>query len=168
MQQWRYPWDTEPAPVTLPKAPEPPPRGKPRGRRPASARRAMVRVAVTAPGWLYHHLTISGPAKSVADFAAAACGSGVTPWQLDGADIAEDIFILPTRSASRSRGRAQRARLHRRGQAPSWLPRLRLRNSTQKSKSEGCWQSRDHPLLDSQTRCSCPFRRRSIQCRSMA
>ena len=53
----------------------------------------MARHAGTAPAWLYHHLTISGPAEIVADFAAAARGSGVTPWQLDGADIEEDIFV---------------------------------------------------------------------------
>jgi hypothetical protein len=37
----------------------------------------------TTPQWLYHHLTINGPAETVATFAVAARGSGVVPWQLD-------------------------------------------------------------------------------------
>jgi hypothetical protein len=49
--------------------------------------------AQAAPGWLYHHLTISGPAETVNAFAAAARGSGITPWQLDYAAIEEDIFV---------------------------------------------------------------------------
>ena len=44
--------------------------------------------------WLYHHLTISGPADAVAAFAAAARGSGVVPWRVDGARFEEDIFNL--------------------------------------------------------------------------
>jgi hypothetical protein len=46
-----------------------------------------------APDWLYHHLTISGPVDSVENFAAAARGSGVTPWQLDFAALEEDIIV---------------------------------------------------------------------------
>jgi hypothetical protein len=46
-----------------------------------------------ASNWLYHHLTISGPAEHVESFAAAACGAGVIPWRLDGAAIEEDIFV---------------------------------------------------------------------------
>ena len=94
MADWQYPWDTEPAPVAVPQEPEAvPPKRKPRGRRPASVMQDLVRQSDMAPAWLYHHLTISGPAEIVANFAAAACGAGVTPWQLDGADIAEDIFL---------------------------------------------------------------------------
>jgi hypothetical protein len=33
----------------------------------------------TPPQWVYHHLTISGPAETVAAFAVAARGSGVVP-----------------------------------------------------------------------------------------
>ncbi len=47
-----------------------------------------------APTWLYHHLTINGPAESVAAFAAAARGAGVIPWRLDFASIEEDVFAL--------------------------------------------------------------------------
>ena len=39
---------------------------KRRGRRPASHQKA----AAEPPAWLYHHLTVSGPAESVASFAA--------------------------------------------------------------------------------------------------
>jgi hypothetical protein len=87
------PWDTEPAPAATP-SPDPdaaPTKAKPRGRRPASVTRAAT--PATAPDWLYHHLTISGPAEIVEKFAAAARGAGVTPWQLDFAAIEEDIFV---------------------------------------------------------------------------
>jgi hypothetical protein len=49
-----------------------------------------------------HHLTISGPASTVDAFAAAARGSGITPWQLDYAAIEEDIF---TRAVSQPASR---------------------------------------------------------------
>ena len=44
--------------------------------------------------WLYHHLTIRGPAEAVVEFAAVARGAGVTPWHLDGATLEEDVFHL--------------------------------------------------------------------------
>jgi hypothetical protein len=87
------PWDTEPAPAATP-SPDPdaaPTRAKPRGRRPASVTRAAT--PATAPDWLYHHLTISGPAECLQEFVAAARGSGITPWQLDCAAIEEDVFV---------------------------------------------------------------------------
>jgi hypothetical protein len=90
------PWDAEPAaprpaPGVTPADPDAPqPKPKRRGRRPALVTRAITPAA--APHWLYHHLTISGPAAVVERFAAAARGSGVTPWQLDYAAIEEDIF----------------------------------------------------------------------------
>jgi hypothetical protein len=46
-----------------------------------------------APDWLFHHLTISGPADAVRDLATAGRGSGVIPWQLDYAALEEDIFV---------------------------------------------------------------------------
>jgi hypothetical protein len=90
---FQYPWETEPTSV----AKSPPSDGsvlkpKPRGRRPASVIRAAA--ARTAPDWLFHHLTISGPRAEVEDFAAAGRGSGITPWQLDFADIEETVFTL--------------------------------------------------------------------------
>ena len=84
MPGWQFPWDSEPAvadPSTL-TALLPTP-AKPRGRRPASAR-AMGGGSDVVPAWRNHHLTISGPADGVDRFAAAACGSGVIPWRLDG------------------------------------------------------------------------------------
>jgi hypothetical protein len=89
---FQFPWDTGPAPLAPPTDTDAPV-GKPksRGRRPASVTRATA--AGTAPGWLFHHLTISGPAETVERFAAAARGSGVTPWQVDYAALEDDIFV---------------------------------------------------------------------------
>lgn len=82
----RFPWDPdpEPAPPLPPLAKPLRPRGRPRGGPTASA----------PPDWLYHHLTISGPAGEVADFAAQARGAGVIPWRLDFARLEEDVFNL--------------------------------------------------------------------------
>jgi hypothetical protein len=73
-------------------------RPKPRGRRPVSAVRATEparegAAARNVADWLFHHLTISGPATAVGAFATAARGSGITPWQLDYAAIEEDVFV---------------------------------------------------------------------------
>jgi hypothetical protein len=92
MDGFRFPWDTPAAPV-VPK-PDPdarPSKAKRRGRRPAAVA-GWAWNATTAPDWLYHHLTISGPAETLARFAAAACGAGITPWQLDFAAIEEWVF----------------------------------------------------------------------------
>jgi hypothetical protein len=86
----RYPWDTDPAPIETPSALDAPP-PKRRGRRPAAQTSA---AAAEPPVWRYHHLTVSGPAESVASFATAARGAGVIPWQLDVARIEEDVFNL--------------------------------------------------------------------------
>jgi len=64
---------------------------KPRGRRPVPPRSAP---ASARPVWLYHHLTVTGPAAAIEDFAAAARGPGVTPWRIDGAALEEDVFNL--------------------------------------------------------------------------
>jgi hypothetical protein len=95
MDSLQFPWDITPAPVVVPPddPDAPPPKAKPRGRRPASLTRAAPLTGGTAPDWLYHHLTISGPAETVASFAAAARGAGVTPWQLDLAAIEETVFV---------------------------------------------------------------------------
>jgi hypothetical protein len=85
----RFPWDPKPAaPAGVPAATPSPP--KRRGRRPTMQ---AVPVAVGSP-WLYHHLTISGPAAAVTTFAEAARGSGILPWQVESARIEEDIFNL--------------------------------------------------------------------------
>ena len=70
--------------------------------RPAAATRSTVAPEAAAPDWLYHHLTVSGPADTIAAFAEAARGSGITPWQLDFADIEEDVFL---RAVSQPAGR---------------------------------------------------------------
>jgi hypothetical protein len=67
------------------------PAPKRRGRRPQAAPRA---ASATDPTWLYHHLTITGPAVRVAEFAVAASGAGVIPWRFDTASIEEDVFNL--------------------------------------------------------------------------
>jgi hypothetical protein len=88
----RFPWDVPSSPaVTPPPAEEPPAKAPRRGRRPASARPSAIRAA---PDWLYHHLTVSGPAEAVVAFAAAARGAGIIPWRLDFADIEETVFNL--------------------------------------------------------------------------
>jgi hypothetical protein len=98
----RFPWDTPEIPV----APSPdldPPivRPKRRGRRPASVSHAAT--TRSAPDWLYHHLTISGPAEGVERFAAAARGAGITPWQLAGSEIEDTVFNLAVSQPARER-----------------------------------------------------------------
>jgi hypothetical protein len=83
--EFRTPWDPVPVVTPLPQASPSPP--KPRGRRPASP--------ISGKGcWLYHHLTISGPAEAVASFAEAARGAGIVPWRVEAARVEEDIFHL--------------------------------------------------------------------------
>jgi hypothetical protein len=95
--QVRFPWETEPAPVEAPPPLEHAPPPKRRGRRPASG------IQATSSGWLYHHLTISGPSAPVAAFADAARGAGVIPWQLDFDRIEEDLFNLAAAQPARTR-----------------------------------------------------------------
>ena len=59
-------------------------------------------MAQDTADWWFHHLTISGPVAIVDAFAAAAPGSGITPWQLDFAAIEEDIFARAVPSLARS------------------------------------------------------------------
>ncbi len=89
MTAYSTPWDTDPAPTD---ALRPPIAwaSKRRGRRPA----ALARRDPEGSGWLYHHLTVTGPAAELAPFAAAARGSGVIPWLIDSAAMEEDIFNL--------------------------------------------------------------------------
>jgi hypothetical protein len=92
---FRTPWDGDPAPdilAPLPEAVPLPP--KKRGRRPTPKPETDSGGREGERGWLYHHLTITGPADRVAAFAEAAQGSGSVPWRVDGARIEEDIFNL--------------------------------------------------------------------------
>jgi hypothetical protein len=98
MMDFRLPWETNPprdqesakSSDPVPKAEQPP---KPRGRRPADAMRGVTQAG-GLPTWLYHHLIVSGPADAVTEFAAAACGAGVTPWRLDFGMMEEDVFNM--------------------------------------------------------------------------
>jgi len=53
---------------------------------------APLRLAHT--DWLYHRLSVTGPAAALARFVAAAGGAGVIPWQLALDRLAEDVFHL--------------------------------------------------------------------------
>ena len=44
------------------------------------------------PDWLYHTLTVSGPAAALAAFRARAAGAGVVPWLYDYDHMEEDWF----------------------------------------------------------------------------
>ncbi|MFK4046890.1 hypothetical protein ACI2KH_18190 [Roseomonas mucosa] len=57
-----------------------------------SAARLGGEGAVEHTGWLPFRLTVGGPAETVAAFAAAAEGPGITPWQIDFAAMEEDVF----------------------------------------------------------------------------
>ena len=52
--------------------------------------------------WLFHRLTVTGPAAAVAAFRAAASGAGTIPWQLDGDSLEEDWFHLLVNPAHRA------------------------------------------------------------------
>jgi len=89
----RTPWEetARREPIPAPVAPEPDraiSTPKRRGRRPAAA----FPSTNAAPAWLWHHLTIIGPAADVAAFAEAARGPGVIPWHVDYTQVEEDIF----------------------------------------------------------------------------
>jgi hypothetical protein len=93
---FRTPWesDPEPAEALVPFPAAPPPQPKRRGRRPKAIAGVAPAKPAATPDWLYHHLTVTGPAAMVAEFAAAARGAGVVPWRLDGRLIEEDVFNL--------------------------------------------------------------------------
>lgn len=100
----RFPWETDrdPAePARLPVLEAPAPVPKPRGRRPSRAAEPNASARSTSV-WLYHHLTLKGPADDLLAFAAAARGPGIIPWAIDGAAVEEDIFI---RAVSQPGGR---------------------------------------------------------------
>jgi hypothetical protein len=90
-------------PVAEPEADAADSKQKRRGRRPAGVTRAALLTRSSAPDWLYHHLTVSGPGPMVADFAAAARGAGITPWQLDFAALEEDIFVRAVAQPARGK-----------------------------------------------------------------
>jgi hypothetical protein len=96
-----FPWDSEALAAVPPRLPPEPlpqaePDPKPRGRRPwlDPGMAPSAPAAAFGTAWLYHHLTITGPAEAVTAFAAAARGAGVTPWRMDFRLLEEDIFNL--------------------------------------------------------------------------
>ena len=52
--------------------------------------------------WLFHRLTVAGPAATVAAFRTAAAGAGTIPWRLDGDSLEEDWFHLLVNPAHRA------------------------------------------------------------------
>lgn len=103
-QALRFPWEVPAAPVAPSADPEPEApvaKSKRRGRRPASL--IQTTVPRTPPVWLSHHLTISGPAEPVQQFAAAARGAGVVPWRLDGSEIEDTVFTLAVAQPGRDK-----------------------------------------------------------------
>src|SRR5690349_254150 len=92
----RFPWDSEP-PGRSPAGVAGPAHAaagrEPRGRRPIAVIQAKSQQSSTAVDWVYHHLTFSGPADMVDDFAHAARGAGVVPWQPDLAALEEEVFV---------------------------------------------------------------------------
>ena len=91
---WPDPPPTAPAAPVLP--PVDPPRWPPDRPGPgadtqaAPAQAAPLRLA--HPDWLFHRLTVTGPADRVAALQGAAAGAGVIPWALDLDRLAEDFF----------------------------------------------------------------------------
>jgi len=58
------------------------------------AARAAVPPRPQHTDWLHHRLLVAGPAGTLADFQAAACGAGAIPWRLDLDSIEEDLFLM--------------------------------------------------------------------------
>ena len=69
----RFPWETDSGPAApVAEAVDLAPAPKKRGRRPAVA----LHGGAVATDWLYHELTLTGPAQGLESFAAAARGPG--------------------------------------------------------------------------------------------
>lgn len=90
----RFPWDVDDEPALPPLPPAAPvERVKPRGRRPREER-AGGEAGEVARSWIFHHLTVFGPAQQVAGFAEAARGPGFVPWRYDYAEIEQRLFHM--------------------------------------------------------------------------
>jgi len=66
----------------------------------AAAPIAPHRIAPAHTDWLYHHLTVTGPADQVTAFRQAAAAAGVIPWRLDLDGMEEDLFLMLAAPAS--------------------------------------------------------------------
>ena len=71
-------------------------------------------LALPHPEWLYHRLSVWGPPRHVQEFARAAAGAGVTPWQCDYQRLEEDWAYLILASLARRRAQEASA-IHMRG-----------------------------------------------------
>jgi hypothetical protein len=68
--------------------------GTRRDRPDAPSRLSSRAYAPAHTDWLYHRLSVAGPAADLNDFRAAAAGAGTVPWHLDLDRMAEDLFHL--------------------------------------------------------------------------
>ena len=89
------PWDPDPVQPALLEPPLPP--------RKLRGRPAPARSGTGAPPWPYHRLVVTGPAASVAAFAAAARGPGIVPWAHDGRAVEDWVFDLAASQPPRLR-----------------------------------------------------------------
>ncbi len=58
------------------------------------AARAAAPLRPPHTDWLHHRLLLAGPARVLAEFQAAAGGSGTIPWRLDFDRMEEDLFLM--------------------------------------------------------------------------
>lgn len=64
--------------------------------------------ALSHPDWLYHHLSVWGPPRRVAEFERAATGAGVVPWWHDHDRLEEDwTYLIAGITAGVALGRAR-------------------------------------------------------------
>ena len=61
---------------------------------PASTSTTGQAVAPAHTDWLYHHLTVTGPAPDLDAFRRGAAGAGSVPWMLDLDRMEEDFFLM--------------------------------------------------------------------------
>ncbi len=78
--------------------------GRARQAGPAAAQAFAAGAPLRLPhtDWLFHRLTVTGPAAAVAAFRAAASGAGTIPWRLDLDSLEEDWFHLLVNPAHRA------------------------------------------------------------------
>jgi len=69
-----------------------------------SPTRAAAPQCLAHPDWLYHTLTVSGPAETLAAFRERAAGAGVVPWVYDYDRLEEDWFHLLLAPPAHERG----------------------------------------------------------------
>ncbi len=80
----------------------PQPRRQQTGSAAAQAFAAGAPLRLPHTDWLFHRLTVTGPAATVAALRVAASGVGTIPWQLDLGSLEEDWFHLLVNPAHRA------------------------------------------------------------------